>query len=303
MASDAHVIVVDGPPEACTTTRRALEQLESLWSRFIDSSDVHRLNHGAGQPLQVDPTTITLIKVMIEAWRITGGRYDPTILPALLTAGYVASIDDPNLHSTLPAATSPFGEGSPTLGQVEVGPNGFVTLPAAMAIDAGGIGKGLAADLACTQLMTHGAGGALISIGGDLAAAGDGPEVNGWRIDIEDPFNPSETLAQVMISGGGIATSSTQTRRWISNNSDHHHIIDPLADQPSHTDLAAVTVIASCGWQAEAHATALLVGGGACFHKYANCHGIEAVASTTGGTILTTAAFVKIIHPEAAARS
>ena len=37
-----------------------------------------------GRPVQVDPATITLVSTMIEAWRATDDRFDPTILPALM---------------------------------------------------------------------------------------------------------------------------------------------------------------------------------------------------------------------------
>ena len=176
MASDAHVIIVDGASEACDNAQRALEQLEHIWSRFIDSSDVFRLNHSTGMPIQVAPATILLIEIMAKAWKLTDGRYDPTILPALLAAGYVNSVDDPDFPSTIRIDTSHPGTPAPSFGHVEIGPNRFVTLPATVAIDAGGIGKGLAADLVCTELLDQGASGALISIGGDLSAAGTGPE-------------------------------------------------------------------------------------------------------------------------------
>jgi thiamine biosynthesis lipoprotein len=295
MASDVHVIVVDGPPEACASARRRIEGLESIWSRFIDSSDISRLNHSVGQPLQVDPATVTLMQVMGDAWRITGRRYDPTVLRALLTAGYVASIDAHNLRTSLPDPRPTLGGHEPTFGDVEVGPGRFITMPTSAAIDAGGIGKGLAADLVVAELLSRGAGGALVSIGGDLAASGDSPEADGWRVDIEDPLDLSRTLARLMISGGGVATSSTRTRRWIFDRAEHHHAIDPTTGRPSDTDLAAVTVVAPCGWQAEAHATALLLGGAAGFCDYTRSNRIEAAATTVAGTCVTTAAFSEIL--------
>lgn len=298
MASDAHAIVVDGPPEAGTVAERALEQLESTWSRFIDSSDICRLNDDAGRPVLVDPTTITLIETMLKAWEMTDGRYDPTILPALLSAGYVNSIDDVRGHTTLPTpGHHPFRASSVAplpFDRVHVGPDGHVTLPTSLAIDAGGIGKGLAADMVVAELLMRGARGALISIGGDLAAAGDAPEGSGWRIDIEDSFDPSDAAAQMMVSGGGVATSSTQTRRWTIDETEGHHTIDPATGEPSQTDLASVTVVAACGWQAEVHATALLLGGSSRFHTYASSKQIEAVATTAWGATLATATFERI---------
>ena len=58
--------------------------------------------------------------------------------------------------------------------------------PPVSSIDAGGIGKGLAADLAVAQLLRSGADGALVSIGGDISMGGCPPE-GGWTIDDRAP--------------------------------------------------------------------------------------------------------------------
>ena len=61
-------------------------------------------------------------------------------------------------------------------------------------IDLGGIGKGWAVDAAAAVL-----GGAvtdfLVNAGGDLAVAGDGPGGDGWTVAVEDPRDPTLTLA------------------------------------------------------------------------------------------------------------
>ena len=131
-----------------------------------------------------------------------------------------------------------------------------------MTLDPGGIGKGLAADLVVASLLAKGAEGVLVSLGGDLAAAGTSPTTDGWLVDIEDPLDTERVVRTVTISGGGVATSSTTIRRWSAPDGGiHHHVIDPRTGRPSTTDLAAVTVVAPCGWQAEAAATALLLSG------------------------------------------
>ncbi len=300
MASDAHVVVVDGPPDACETARRAAHELEAIWSRFVDSSDIQRLNHSNGQPVQVQPMTVTLLETMIEAGEVTDGRFDPTTLAALLVAGYDCSIDDPTARTVLPNDSYRSGHGVTTVADIEIGDDRMITLPPMMAIDAGGIGKGLAADHICAELLARGAAGVMISIGGDLAAVGTPPESEGWRVDIEHPLTPDRLIAQIAVSGGGVATSSTMTRRWSSAGREHHHTIDPATGESSSSDLAAVTVVASCGWQAEVHATAMLLGGSADFGRYAQHEHLEALAVTTSGEIHTTPALAATLLTETA---
>lgn len=288
MASDAQIIVVDGPPQACATARRLLGQLEACWSRFFEASDISRLNRYAGRPVCVDPATLTLVEVMIDAWLITDRRFDPTTLPALVEAGYAASIEQPAARTVIRTIDTGRASGS-SLARIEVDQESqSVTLPAGMALDAGGIGKGLAADLVVAELLARGASGALVSIGGDLAAAGTAPTPDGWVLDIEDPLQPPSALARLAFSRGGVATSSTLSRRWEKAGASQHHVIDPNTGEPSNTDLGAVTVFASSSWQAEAHATALLLGGGSGFEDYTRDRQIEAITTTMKGQTMTT---------------
>jgi FAD:protein FMN transferase len=287
MASAVQVIVVDGPVDAGVVARRVLGELESLWSRFIETSDISRLNCDSGLPVEVATSTTTLLEKMCEAWRMTGGLFDPSILPDLVEAGYVASIDDQAILGCLPETIDVgIGRGS-SFQQVSIDDR-FVTLPRGMAIDAGGIGKGLAADLVVSELLSLGVGGALVSVGGDLFAGGQAPEDHGWRVDVENPFESNGTLCQLSMSGGGAATSSTRSRRWRQNGTDQHHVIDPATKTPSRSDLVAVTVIASSCWQAEAHATALLLGGRANFNEYTASQQIHSIAFATDRTMITT---------------
>jgi len=82
---------------------------------------------------------------------------------------------------------------------------GTLFAPAGVSIDLGSIGKALAADLAAAAAVAAmGGGGALVSLGGDLAIAGDIPE-DGWPVRIADDSSlppdaavqeqPSEVIA------------------------------------------------------------------------------------------------------------
>lgn len=297
MASAVQIIVVDGPPDAEALARALLDELESRWSRFIETSDISRLNLAAGRPIHVAPTTVALLEKIADAYEITGGRFDPTVLPALVDAGYLTSIDDPVAHTSLPDSATFAPHRGFSFTHLLLDGGCCITLPEGMAIDAGGLGKGLAADLVVAELLGRGARGALVSVGGDLAAAGHPPESDGWRLDVEHPFCPTRVLARIMFSGGGVATSSTRIRRW-SNNGEQHHLIDPTTGKPSQSDLVAVTVIGSCGWEAEAHATALLLGGSADFAPYTTANQIEAVATAIDGTTVATNALSDLVPKE-----
>ncbi len=298
MASRLHIITVDARPTDSTdvfddATQRAvrhLEHVEQCWSRFIPTSDVSRINQlgPAGGTLHVDPSTITLLATMVEGYERTAGRFDPTLLRAVITEGYHASHLDPTMISPVAAPT----EHVASLHDLFLDPvANTVTVPRGLVLDPGGIGKGLAADMAVARLLAEGVDGAMVAIGGDLAMGGTPVDAAGFLVDVEHPDPDDGLLCRLAISGGGVATSSVRSRRWTRDGIERHHQIDPCTESCSTTDLTAVTVIAPAGWLAEVHATAALAAGSADVIAYLDGHGLSgiAVAATpTGEQVWTT---------------
>ena len=209
------------------------------------------------------------------------------VLPSLLAEGHGSGDEDPFWTRALadPAAWSPVA-----LFDVEVDPDrGTVAVPSGLVLDPGGVGKGLAGDLVAAELVAAGAEGALVGIGGDLATAGT-PPATGWRVEIEWPDRADGVLCSIEVGGGGVATSSTRSRRWWCDGIERHHQIDPGSGRCSTTDLAAATVVAPSGWSAEVHATAALAAGATDVVRNLEGHGLSgiAVVAGDGGEVLTT---------------
>ena len=269
-----------------------LRDLEARWSRFLHDSDITRLNHAAGIPVSVDPSTVTLVSTMVDAWRSTDGAFDPSVLPTLIESGYRTSIDDP-YRVTLPDGRLVVGgyDSGPTMDDIVIDPDrSTITLPPGLVIDPGGIGKGLAADLAVRHLLSLGAAGALVSIGGDMVMAGSPPhDAVGWTVAVAHPETALGNLCTLLVGAGGVATSSTRSRRWIHDGRERHHQIDPRRAEQSSTDLAAVTVVARSGWLAEAHATSALFSGTHDVLGYLDDHELSGIAVALDGTVLSTA--------------
>lgn len=294
MASDLHLITVGATSHCEVAVSTALAQLdhyERCWSRFLPTSDISRINRSTGGGLAVDDATLTLLTVMANGHRITDGRFDPTVLPALAASGYAASKLDPTAVSEF---TTVDGVRPAVTDVVLDVAAGMVQVPAGLTLDAGGIGKGLAADLIVAQLLHAGLDGALVSIGGDMAMAGTSPDAAGWLVTVEQPDPRDGDLCTLAISAGGVATSSTRSRRWLHDGSERHHHIDPATSQPSTTDLATVTAIAGNGWLAEIHATAALSCGTDGVIGYLADHGLSGLAVDLRGQVLRTPDLLEI---------
>ena len=139
MGADAHVILVDPAPGADGYARSRLQQLERRWSRFLPGSDISRLNTSPGAFLVVSADTIDLLSTMKQAWRVSNGRYDPTMLSAINAAGYSKSFDGSGRRSST-SGSRPRGC---TIADVAIDlATSSVVVPAGIGLDPGGIGKG-----------------------------------------------------------------------------------------------------------------------------------------------------------------
>jgi len=263
LGTSVHVIATDadGLGRATTAVGDVLEDVDTAYSRFREDSELSRLNASPGRTVRVSPLLATAIDAAQRAARLTDGAVDPTIGQAIRVAGYdddfsrIAAQDGPiNLRAwRVPGWQAiRFDRRSRT-----------VLLPPGVELDLGSTGKALAADLAArAALAATGAGGVLVSLGGDIATAGT-PPAGGWRIHVtedsrEKPDGDGEVIC---LPAGGVATSSTTVRRWTRGAAVLHHIIDPQTSLPTTGPFRTVTVAAATCLDANIASTAAIVRG------------------------------------------
>jgi FAD:protein FMN transferase len=289
MGSTAH-LMVHGADDGCLErARERLEEMERRWSRFLPDSDLCRVNAGAGRTVRVSVDTAQVVRRCIEAWRLTGGLFDPTVLAAVESAGYDRTFEEVADQSaageTAPATPSPGCRGIRVTVD-ELG--GTVRLPAGVRLDLGGIGKGFAADQVVYELRQQGADGACVNLGGDVRVSGTPPDGASWSVGVTDPWGDPDRddLTVLAVGEGAVATSSRTRRRWRRGTSEMHHLIDPRTGEPARTGLAAVTVVAAETHWAEILAKSALVAGRDAGTRLLESHGLAALLVTdTGGLV------------------
>lgn len=285
MGSTAHV-VVDGSAGMAEVAIRRLEQLHSIWTRFDPDSEVSRIGLGAGEHVPVSPDTITLVARSVDAWLLTDGRFDPTVATAMVRAGYATGRD---AHGGAGTPTSTPGA-TPGCAGIEIDRSaGTVRVPPGTTLDAGGIGKGLAADLVCEEIMSLGATGVMVNVGGDLRVMGGAPGPRGWTVGIDSPYDGGGSLAILHIADGGVATSTPVHRRWRIEGRPAVHLIDPGTGRPATTDVASATVIAAHGWMAEAFAKAAALEGAGAACDLIDDAGLSGIVVDTAGAMSVAA--------------
>jgi thiamine biosynthesis lipoprotein len=244
--------------------RAEVAAIDLACSRFRDDSELVGLNQASGQPVSVSPLLLEAIEVAQRAARLTGGRVDPTIGRALRLIGYdrdFASVDPNGPPLTAIAVAAP-GWQSIVLDRQ----SSTVYVPDGVQVDLGATAKALAADRAATAAAAAAATstsakvGVLVSLGGDIATAGEAPD-GGWLVRVTDDHGaPADAPGQtIRLRAGGLATSSTTVRHWARGDEELHHLIDPDTGRPASALWRTVSVAASSCVDANIASTASMI--------------------------------------------
>lgn len=283
MGTQAHITTVAGPADLPQRIENLLIMLNQLWSRFVSDSEISLLNNAPGVAHTVSAETVRLLDHMAWGFSRTDGQFDPTVLPALIAEGYSASLVTPDLETRIPAGSPARGDFS----RITVDGN-TVTLPMGTTVDSGGLGKGLAADMAVELALSAGALGALVEVGGDVRVAGMSPRSDRWRLAIEDPYESGKRRDVVELKHQGLATSTITKRRFRVGERGTHHIINPDTRKSSQSDTVQASVIASTAVEAEIWTKVAFVRGSRELLRQAGRHGFHAACVLDSGDWVTS---------------
>jgi FAD:protein FMN transferase len=263
--------------EARGLVEAELDAIDRACSRFRADSELERVNASAGRFMVVGPLLLEALQVALRAAWLTDGAVDPTLGEAIVLGGYSrdwSELTHPPATVTAEPVTdrrsgtraaAPIVRARRASGWrlIEIGhdPPG-VRIPAGVRLDLGATAKALAADRAAAAVHAATGEGVLVSLGGDIATAGQ-TAADGWAVHVTDdhragPDAPGQTIA---ITAGGLATSSTTVRRWLNGTRVMHHIFDPRTGEPVLPVWRTASVAASSCVDANIASTAALVQG------------------------------------------
>lgn len=268
-STQAWLVVTD--PTELLAARRLVEQhladVDAACSRFRAHSELQAVEHAHGAPVVVSSLLARLVRVALQAAARTGGDVDPTVGSAMTALGYDRDIRlllDTDADGGTPARAVLVRP----IGWAQVRLDGRVlTVPDGVHLDLGATAKAVAADH-CADLVAQELGcGVLVSLGGDIATAGEAP-AGGWQVRVQD--TAGDPLCQVAVpAGAAVATSSTVARTWRHRAGPGqparvvHHIVDPRTGLPAPTRWRTVTVAAATCTEANTVTTACVVRGDA----------------------------------------
>jgi thiamine biosynthesis lipoprotein len=214
--------------QAATAAFRELDRLETVLSRYVESSDISRANRlGQGQSITITHDTLECLLIAADISMVTQRAFDPAYAskrPAGLDADVPPFTLDPETHT-------------------------LVSLAERLHLDLGAVGKGFALDRMAELLREWQITSAYLNAGGSSVLAlehSPDPETRGWDVGLgEGRSHRTFDLLGASLSGSGTAVKGA-------------HLIDPRTGTPAQRT-SRVWAFAPSAAQADALSTAFFV--------------------------------------------
>lgn len=222
-------------PDALLAARRAIEAVDDALTIHRPSAATavnDRLMAGEVATTE-DGVLLDALAAIAEAWRATGGLFDPTV-----------------------GSGSGSGEAAWPAMSIDPG-SGRIEAARPVAFDFGGFGKGFALDRAAAAMRAAGVTSAFLSAGeSSVAVIGDHPLGGAWPIAIPHPLDPESWLVELSLRDEALSVSSTVGAG--AGAPGRSPMIRP-SDNMFITAAATTVAVDASGAAAEAMSTALLV--------------------------------------------
>lgn len=261
------VLYADNETEAQEAFRAIYNDLvryDALFDIYDDHPGINNLktvNDNAGKaPVAVEPELFSLISFGKEVYALTGGRVNIAFgsVLSLWHDARTAGIENPDAAALPERVALEHAAEHTDIENVildEAAGTVFLADPE-LRLDVGAIGKGYAAQLTCDNARARGVTSMLLNLGGNVCALGARADGKPWRIDVQDPDDPSAALCTVELADASLVTSGGYQRYYTVAGERYHHIIDPDTLMPAEYE-KAVTIMHADSGLADAFSTAL----------------------------------------------
>lgn len=239
---------------------------DAALSRFRSDSELTALNEDPRPEVPSSELLRRAVRAGLWAAERTAGLVDPTLLGAIVAAGYAESRAgvDPVPFADALALAPPRRPARPRAEaewrRIEVDDEArTIRRPPGVGFDTGGSGKGLAADMLAERL--RGYSSYVVDCGGDVRIGGFAGQLDPFAVHARHPID-GEAAAIFYVAAGGIASSGVDTRVWRRDDGGFaHHLLDPSTGEPAWTGLVGVTALGRDALEAETLSKAALLSG------------------------------------------
>jgi thiamine biosynthesis lipoprotein len=241
--------------------KQAVEEvwrIEKKFSRYRKDNIIALLNSGKSNQITLDDETTKLINYADIAWQQSEGLFD-------ISSGLYRTIWDfksQNIPSSKDIALI-----NKNVGWHKISWNApLISIPSAMQIDLGGLGKEYAADMAANVFYESNIP-SLINLGGDIVVTQSPTTQTHWKIGLDNPDDTGNScINEISLARGkgAIATSGDARNFIMFEGKRYGHIINPKTGYPVENAPKSVTICADTCIEAGLYSTlAILHGKGA----------------------------------------
>ena len=258
MGTEVEVIVIHENEgiarKAISDAFSAMERVDRLMSNFKESSDISRVNRGAGiEDVTVDRDVIGVIEKSLYYSELSDGAFDVTI-------GGAEELYHFEDKGNIPEEDK-FKNSISSIGykNIKIKGNTVRLLKRGTKIDLGGIAAGYAVDKGIEAIKKTGIHNALINAGGDIRTIGES-DSGQWKVGILHPRKEDKLINTLSLKNLSVATSGDYRKYFISHGKRYHHILNPVTGLPVE-GVQNVTILAPLAIDADAISTAVFVMG------------------------------------------
>ncbi len=240
--------------------RAVLEGVDGKMSTWRPDAELARFNATTSTAwFDVSDETRAVVELALEVARRSDGAFDPTVGPLVDLWGFGPAAPPGRRPTAAEVAARRLAVGFEHL-ERRAEPSQLRKRRPDVRLDLSGIAKGHALDRLAAPLDARGVTAYLLDIGGELRARGERAAGAPWRVGIERPVpGATDLVATLALGDEALATSGDYRQFFDVDGRRYCHLIDPRHGAPVDHDLAAVTVVAADGAEADAWATALMV--------------------------------------------
>ncbi len=248
---------------------KRLQDINDSMSTYQADSTISKFNQlGKDTPIAIDADFNHVLEASRQVYELSGGAFDPTVMPLIETWGFGSTMTVERLQSPPTALEIAQAEALVDFKSVIQKEQTIYKTKDGVELDFSAVAKGYGVDVIADVLRDdYQIRNYMVEIGGEVATSGVSAQQQPWQIAIDTPIEGStvsarQTMAVIRqpINNGStmsLATSGNYRNSVVFDGKHYSHTIDPTTGEPIVGGAPSVTVAAETVALADAWATAL----------------------------------------------
>lgn len=248
---------------------KRLQDINDSMSTYQADSTISKFNQlGKDTPIAIDADFSHVLQASRQVYELSGGAFDPTVMPLIETWGFGSTMTVERLQSPPSALEIAQAKALVDFDSVIQKDDSIYKTKDGVGLDFSAVAKGYGVDVIADVLKnTYQIRNYMVEIGGEVATSGVSAQQQPWQIAIDAPIEGSTVstrqamavIRQPINNGASmaLATSGNYRNSVVFDGKHYSHTIDPTTGEPIVGGAPSVTVAAETVALADAWATAL----------------------------------------------